>query len=247
MTFAEITREAVERLRANGASAEAARIDVDVLARHVLGWDAATWLLRQRESAPAAFSEPFNTSIVRRLRHEPVAYITGSREFYGRPFAVSSGVLIPRPETELVVERALSALRQFNARTGRAPQVVDVGTGSGCIAITIALEAPDADVMATDISADALSIAKANAEHLGAARRVQFIETSVLAGVSAADIVVSNPPYIADRERPGLQADVVDYEPSIALFGGQQGIAARRYGERLKAGRCRRVGLEFDR
>lgn len=224
MTFAEITRNAVERLRANGASTETARIDADVLARHVLGWDAATWLIRQRESATETFADAFSVLIERRLRHEPVAYITGSREFYGRPFAVSSGALIPRPETELVVEQALLALQELGPRIGRAPRVVDVGTGSGCIAVTIALEAPGADVVATDISTDALSIARANAEHLAASHRVQFIETSVLAGILAADIVVSNPPYIADRERQILQADVVDYEPSVALFGGPGGL-----------------------
>lgn len=224
MTFAEIVREAATRLGAGGASRDAARIDADVLARHVLGWDQATWLVRQRETASAAFRAAFEALIERRLQHEPVAYITGGREFYGRPFVVSSSVLVPRPETELVVERALTALQELDSRIGRAPVVVDVGTGSGCIAVTLALEAPRADVIATDISGDALAVARTNAEQLGASHRVRFVETSLLAGIAAADIVVSNPPYIADSDRQILQADVVDYEPSVALFGGHAGL-----------------------
>jgi release factor glutamine methyltransferase len=227
VTFAECARAAAARLEAGGATADAARIDVDVLARHVLDWDAAHWLVHQRDRAPDTFQSAFETLVQRRLAHEPVAYITGVREFYGRTFAVGPGVLIPRPETELVVEHALIALREIEQRTHRAPAVVDVGTGSGCIAISIALEDPRARVRAIDVSTQALDIARANAARLGASDRVAFREMSLLdglVGVERVDLIVSNPPYVAARDRATLQADVVDFEPALALFGGNDGL-----------------------
>jgi release factor glutamine methyltransferase len=159
---------AAQALVAAGFTDEDARRDAAVLARHVLGWSLGDWAARAREDAPPAFAARLDPFIARRARREPVAYLTGVREFYGREFLVTRDVLIPRPETELLVDVVL----------GRsAATVLDVGTGSGCLAITLALAWPDARVVATDTSAAALEVARANAETLGATR-VEFVEAS---------------------------------------------------------------------
>jgi release factor glutamine methyltransferase len=159
--------------------------------------------------------------IARRLAHEPVAYLTGEREFYGRTFQVTPDVLIPRPETELLVDEALKHLPD------RRPLIVDVGTGSGCVAVTLSLEAPQADLVATDISAAALAVARSNGERLGA--RVSFVEASLTSNIEGeVDLVVSNPPYIALADRASLPPDVRDHEPGLALFGGEDGLSVIR-------------------
>ena len=261
-SLSECVRAGAHDLTAAGHDPAAARLDAGVLARHVLQWDAATWLSRQREEASVAFRAAFDRAIERRRAHEPVAYITGTREFYGRPFAVSSGVLIPRPETELVVDEALSALSEIAARKTpgaslrseraeacpesaglkpggdegpcealeeqprpAAPRVADVGTGSGCLAVTLALESPTARITATDISDAALAVAVENALRLGVEGRIAFRRTSLLGGaVGAFDVIVSNPPYVPARDRLALAPDVRDYEPATALFGGDDGL-----------------------
>jgi release factor glutamine methyltransferase len=156
-----------------------ARLDAEVIARALLGWDAADWLGRRREPAPAFLESSFEVAIRRRLRHEPVAYILGEREFYGRGFRVTPDVLIPRPETELVIDEAL-ALLPVEQPGGRAThRAADVGTGSGCIAITLALERPDVRVAASDTSASALAVAAANASALDVGDRVRFVRAPV--------------------------------------------------------------------
>ena len=149
-----------------------------------------------------------------RLNGKPTQYITGRQEFYGREFRVTPDVLIPRPETELVVETAL----KLGAR-----RIVDVGCGSGAIAVTLRMET-QAQVYGTDISAAALGVARDNAQRLGAA--VDFVQCDLLAGIADAsmDLIVSNPPYVPDGERAGLQREVRDYEPDAALFAGPTGI-----------------------
>lgn len=202
-------------------------MDAEVLARHLLGWDRAGWLTHMHERPPAGFTEAFDAAVARRARREPVAYITGIREFYGRPFRVTPDVLIPRPETERVVDEALRAIDERRPHVARV-RVVDVGTGSGCIAVTLALERPGIEVVATDVSPAALAVARRNAADLGVAD-VRFVEEPLVGGaIGAYDLVVSNPPYVAEQSRQELMPDVRDYEPPIALFGGPDGLEVLR-------------------
>lgn len=221
MTVAECARRATSMMLDAGWQLEDARRDVAVLARHLLGWDAAAWLTGQRDPVSDAVAHELDRLVARRARGEPVAYLTGDREFYGRPFRVSPAVLIPRPETEMLVERALAAI---DARRDGTISVVDVGTGSGCIAVTIALERPAAQVLATDVSRDALEVARANAARLGAVQRVRFTHDTLTGPADAVDVIVSNPPYIAERDREFVMRDVRDFEPSGALFAGIDGL-----------------------
>lgn len=225
MTVAECARSAAASLVTAGASPEDARRDVAVLARHLLGWDLAAWLGRQRDEAPTDLAAALGALVVRRATGEPVAYLTGTREFYGRTFRVTPDVLIPRPETELLVERALALVDE---RPPTALTIVDVGTGSGCIAVTLAAERPLLHVIATDTSEAALLVAGTNAQRHGVADRLELRAGSLLSGVGAADLVVSNPPYIALSERDSLMRDVRDFEPATALFGGSDGLAVIR-------------------
>lgn len=208
------------RLEAAGIAAGEAALDAELLARHVLQWDRAAYLARRPEVPPAEFAAAYDTLIARRTTREPVAYITGHQEFWGRDFEVAPGVLIPRPETELIVEEALRWARSRDAATPL--RVVDVGTGSGCLAVTLSLEAA-CRVHATDISAAALAIARRNAERLAA--DVSFHLGSVLADVpSPADLIVSNPPYVTRAEYAALQPEVRGFEPQAALVAGEDGL-----------------------
>jgi release factor glutamine methyltransferase len=153
--------------------------------------------------------------LVRRARGEPAAHLTGRREFYGRPFEVTRDVLIPRPETELMVDRARELL---GARPEEARGVADVGTGSGCIAVTLALEVRGARVTALDVSPAALAVARRNAEALGAT--VRFLEGDGPEALPEGpfDLIASNPPYVDPSERTSLEPQVRDHEPALALF-----------------------------
>jgi release factor glutamine methyltransferase len=171
------------------------------------------------EPATAPFLATYEALVARRASREPVAYIRGTQEFWGREFLVSPAVLIPRPDTELIVELASEYLR-----TRPRAVVVDVGTGCGCIAISLALEHAETSVHATDISRDALDLARANAERLHADRRVRFMHGSHLADAPRPiDLLVANPPYVAERERPVLAPEVRNHEPAVALYGGPDG------------------------
>ena len=219
MTLHEHIAAARRQLEAAGIAAEAAALDADVLARHVLGWDRAQLLSRNRDIAPAAFSERYQPLVERRARREPVALITGSREFWGRDFAVTRDTLVPRPETEFIVEEALRCL------PSRASTVVDVGTGTGCLAVTLAAERPGDLVVATDISHEALLVARANAKRHHVEDRLTLIRTDLVSGLRMkADLVVSNPPYVPDIDARHLPIDVGRYEPATALFGGPDGL-----------------------
>ena len=158
--------------------------------------------------------------VARRERREPVSYILGTREFWGLDFEVGPDVLIPRPETELIVEETLALV----GRDG-SPRIIDVGTGSGCIAIVLAREIPGARITATDVSVDALAVARRNAMRHGVADRVTFIETSFLDGIeSGADVIVSNPPYVPSVSDRGVTPEVREYEPRVAVFSGEDGL-----------------------
>jgi release factor glutamine methyltransferase len=224
VTVNDCVNDAAGVLVRAGFDVEEARRDTAVLARHILGWTLATWAASARDSAPADLSARLERAIRRRATREPVAYITGVREFYGRNFHVTPAVLIPRPETEGLVEAALAAIAETSRTSGvNKPVVVDVGTGSGCIAISIALACPTAQVTATDVSTAALRVATENAHQLHA--RVIFTESSLLPPEPAAiDIIVSNPPYIPASDLSNLPADVRDFEPDTALLAGADGL-----------------------
>lgn len=208
------------QLVAAGSSTAEATIDVDLYARTILGWDRSRLLTELRSPAPDTLEPTFSDWLARREQREPTAYILGVREFWGLDFAVSGSVLIPRPESELIVDEAIGLLRDV-----RVPRVADVGSGSGCLAISIAYEVPAARVVATDISADALVVARANAERHGLLDRVTFAHTSHLDGVSGPfDVIVANVPYVKDGDRPALSRQVAGYEPHVALFGGADGL-----------------------
>jgi release factor glutamine methyltransferase len=220
MTLHQHITAARRQLEAAGIAADAAAIDAEVLARHVLGWDRAQLLSHYRDAAPAAFSERYQPLVDRRSRREPVAMITGTREFWSRDFAVTPNTLVPRPDTELIVEEALRILPD------RASTVIDIGTGSGCLAVTLAAERPQDLVVATDISHEALLVARANARRHQVDGRLQFVRTDLASGLRIqADLIVSNPPYVPYRDAGSLPVDVSDYEPAMALFGGRDGLA----------------------
>ena len=220
MTLHQHIAAARRQLEAAGIAADAAAIDAEVLARHVLGWDRAQLLSHYRDAAPAAFSERYQPLVDRRSRREPVAMITGTREFWSRDFAVTPNTLVPRPDTELIIEEALRILPD------RASTVIDIGTGSGCLAVTLAAERPQDLVVATDISHEALLVARANARRHQVDGRLQFVRTDLASGLRIqADLIVSNPPYVPYRDAGSLPLDVSDYEPAMALFGGRDGLA----------------------
>ena len=222
MTVRVIADHAAQALIARGFAPEDARRDVAVIARHVLGWTMADWVTNAGALSPAGFAESLQRLVLRRMTHEPVAYITGVREFYGRQFMVSRAVLIPRPETEGVIEAIPPGV--FADRGAGHPVALDIGTGSGCLAITLALEHPAARVIATDVSRDALSIANENAQRLGA-DHVEFIESPLVPpGLPPLDLIVTNPPYVPERDRASLSPDVRDFEPALALFAGEDGL-----------------------
>jgi release factor glutamine methyltransferase len=209
--------EAREVLTRAGISHDDAALDAEVLARHVLGWDRAALIARWRDAAPNDFSERLSALIARRAAREPVAYITGHREFWGLDFEVTPDVLIPRPETELIIDDALRSARDV----GPPRTIVDVGTGSGCLAIALAREIPGARITGTDMSAAALAVARRNALRLGVADRVVFVRADLFDdAMPAADLIVSNPPYVPDAAEPALQPEVGLHEPHSALFGG---------------------------
>jgi release factor glutamine methyltransferase len=219
MTLADRLAQARATLAAAGIAPDEAAIDADLYARTLLGWDRARLLAEQRGPMPAALEPRFSDWIARRSRREPSAYIVGVREFWGLDFRVSPDVLIPRPETEFIVEEALPVLRALES-----PRVADIGTGSGILAVAIAHEIPGCSVIASDISAAALAVAERNAAAHGVAGRIRFVETSYLDGVDGTfDVIVSNPPYVRDRDKNALSKDV-RHEPDVALFGGDDGL-----------------------
>jgi release factor glutamine methyltransferase len=199
-----------------------ARRDAELLLLHVTGLTRAELLTYPDRELTAGQENGYREAIARRARHEPLQYITGVQEFYGRPFAVTPAVLIPRPETEHLVEAVL-ALRPAPRR------ILDIGTGSGILAITLALEVPNASLTATDISSDALAVAQQNALALGAADRIRLRESDLFASVRKGDrfdCIVSNPPYVATTEV--LEPQVRDYEPVTALYAGLDGLRIYR-------------------
>jgi release factor glutamine methyltransferase len=210
-----------DRLVAAGIEPAAAAIDVDLFARTILGWDRARVLTARAEPAPDALEPRFSEWISRRVDREPSAYIVGTREFWGLEFRVTPDVLIPRPESEFIVEEALALLQELQLA---APRLADIGTGSGCLAISVAHEIAHAHVVATDVSGAALAVARVNARQHAVHDRVTFVETSFLDGIGGPfDLIIANPPYVKDGDKTGLARDV-RHEPEVALFGGATGL-----------------------
>ena len=222
MTLQDLVLGARERLIQAGIRPELAALDAELLAREALGWDRARFLAERNDPAPGGFGARYEQAINRRERREPVPYITGTREFWGLELEVSRDVLIPRPETELIVEEAV--------RRGRGPlAIADIGTGSGCLAIALAREFPTARITATDISPAALSVARRNATRHGVADRISFVQTSYLSAINGPfALIVSNPPYVPAGSAPGLTPEVREYEPDVAVFAGADGLEGLR-------------------
>jgi len=209
------------RLVTAGIAPAEAAVDVPLFACTILGWDRVRLLTERTAPPPAALEPTFSEWIARRIAREPAAYIVGVREFWGLDFAVTPAVLIPRPETEFIVEEALELLNSFSIDS---PNVADIGTGCGNIAVSLAHEVGGARVTATDVSRDALLIAGANAQRYGVDNRIDFVETPYLDGIDDAfDLIAANPPYVKDADKAGLAADVL-HEPDVALFGGSNGL-----------------------
>jgi len=209
-----------ERLREAGIPGDQAGLDARVLAQSVLGWSTERLLTSGGEPAPDDFARHYDAHLGRRAGREPLAYIVGQKEFWGLEVEVSPAVLIPRPETELIVEVALELVG-----TGSSLAIADLCTVSGCIAVALALERPAARVTATDISSEALAVARRNATRHGVADRVEFACANLLDGIAGPfDLIVCNPPYVREPDRPALQPEVRDHEPGVALFAGSDGL-----------------------
>jgi release factor glutamine methyltransferase len=220
-TIFEHVAAARQALREAGIGAVEAELSARVLAEHALGWDAARYFVSANQPESSTFAEHYDSLVARRAAREPGAYITGQQEFWGLSLDVSPAVLIPRPETELIVE---AALERFADRT-QPLAVADACTGSGCLAVALAAELPHATVVATDISQVALDVARRNSERHRLDGRIRFIRTNVLDGVDGTfDLIVGNPPYVRTVDRPALQPEVRDFEPPVALFGGETGM-----------------------
>jgi release factor glutamine methyltransferase len=200
------------------AGVDAPRLDAELLLGEAMGCGRAALAADPARKVPAPAARTFAELVRRRLRREPLAYILGRKGFRNLELAVDRRVLIPRPETELLVEVALER---------RPRRVLDLGTGSGAIALAVAEELTGCEVVATDASPGALEVARANAERLGLADRVELRPGSVPAGESF-DLVLANLPYVAERDWPGLQPEVTEWEPREALFAGPDGLDAYR-------------------
>ena len=220
----EVVRLSTAYLESHGSTSP--RLDAELLAAKALSIRRLDIYLQFERPLAEPELAAIRELVRRRGTGEPVAYITGEREFYGRAFGVGPGVLIPRPETELLVSLALARAK---ARDGDL-RVADLGTGSGTLAVTLAAELTTARVVATDISDEALGVARGNAERHGVSSRVTFVhgDWSLPLDAGAFDIVVSNPPYVASATVATLDRDVHDFEPHLALDGGHDGLDAYR-------------------
>jgi release factor glutamine methyltransferase len=216
--------------------AESPRLDAEVLLAHVRGCPRIALYTAFEEPVAEAERSRFRELVKRRGSGEPVAYLVGSREFFSLPFAVDRSVLVPRPESEGLVVRVLDL-----CRAAAAPRIVDVGTGSGAIVVALAKHLPRAALAATDISAEAIAVARANAARHGAAERIAFVECDLLDAAAAAgpwDVIVSNPPYVREDEFAALPRDVREHEPRGALVAGPTGVEVV---ERLAAAAATRL------
>ena len=229
MTVNEALARAASRL--GEAGIEHASLDAELLLRHVAGWDRATLVARGHDPLPEAEGLRFGWLVDARAARQPLQHLTGKQAFWRHDFVVGPEVLIPRPETEVLVEHALRAVA-----AAPRPRIVDVGTGSGCIGISLAAERPDATVVATDLSPAALGVAAGNASRLIPGARVAFVRGDLLAPFrdgAGFDLVVSNPPYVPESEWRGLAVEVKEHDPRMALVPdeGVEALYARLFAD----------------
>lgn len=222
-TLLEYVQLAAGHLKASGV--ENPRLDAEVLLADLLGLERIQLYVQYDRPLTRAEVDAYRERIARRARREPVAYITGKREFYSLEFKVDRRALVPRPETEHLVETALKELAARFPHQARL-RVADVGTGSGAVAIAVAVHEPRAEVTATDIDAAALELAAENVERMGLGDRVKLVRGDLLEplGGGLYECILSNPPYIAEADYAALPPDVRLYEPKIALVGGADGL-----------------------
>lgn len=220
MRIAELMYYAAAKLEA--ASIDDARLEADLLLAHVFGVDRAHLLARMDYAVDEDAGWRFDALLARRLGHEPLAYIVGHREFYGLDIECGPGALIPRPETEMLVEMALDETRH----RGVGLRIADVGTGSGAIAVAIAASVPGAHITAIDASDAALALARRNVEQAGVADRVHLRTGDLLDGHGAFDVVVANLPYVSEDDWQALPPEIRQHEPREALVGGVRGTEA---------------------
>jgi release factor glutamine methyltransferase len=212
-----------QELRDAGLTRETADLDARLLAQHLLGWTTERFLISTHMPEPDGFGPAYAALIARRRAREPLAYIVGHREFWGLEMAVTPAVLVPRPETELLVESVL----EYFPESGAPIAILDACTGSGCVAIAIARARPSARIVATDISDAALAVARHNAGRHGVGDRVQLVRADLLRGLAGPfDAVVANPPYVPWCDRAALDSEVARHEPAIAIFAGEDGMSA---------------------
>jgi release factor glutamine methyltransferase len=236
----EALREGVRRLEC--AHVPSAPLAAELLLMHVLGRDRSWLYAHPEQPLDAEHAAQFFALAAERAAGTPTQYLTGKQEFWGLEFEVTRDVLIPRPETEHLIEVALARLGE--SRRNAPLRVVDVGTGSGCIAVALAKELPNAKFFVTDISSAALAVARRNAQRHGVADRFTILECNLLDGLreeAPFDLIVSNPPYVARRDSASLATEVRDHEPAVALFAGEDGLALypsliSQAAERLKPG-----------
>src|SRR5262247_2670784 len=241
-TIAEALKEAGERLRA--ASVPNDLLDAQTLLAEAGGFDRTYLIINFNQQLSEGILSAFGAMVDRRAAGEPLQYITGRQEFFGLDFEVTPEVLIPRPETELIVEETIRIVQQDRGARPAPPVIVDVGAGSGAIAVTLARELGDARVIASDISRAALRVARRNAARHGLEDRVDFIAADLLdafAEEEFADFILSNPPYVSEEEMPSLQREVRDWEPRLALTDSNDGLSLYRRllkdaSSRLRAG-----------
>jgi release factor glutamine methyltransferase len=225
-TVAQARHALAARLRAAGL--DSPELDARVLIGHALALDHAALVSAAAQPLDAAAAVRIEACAARRLAGEPVSRIVGAREFWGLPLIVTPAVLVPRPETETVVELALALIDQGGPRA-RALRIADLGVGSGAILLALLSELPNARGFGTDIAVDALDVARHNAGRLGLGDRAKFLAGDFGAALQGRfDLVVSNPPYIATGDIPGLDREVRDHDPPHALDGGADGLAAYR-------------------
>jgi release factor glutamine methyltransferase len=228
VTLEEAAGDAVRRLREADVS-RSPRLDAELLLARALGVTRAELLRESGRVLTSREAAEYETLLSRRLAREPVAYILGHRAFRTIDLEVTRDVLIPRPDTETLVDVALEELKALplaGPDPEDEPLAIDVGTGSGCIALALAAEDPFVHVVATDVDPGALAVARGNAARLGLARRVEFVLSDLFhdVGERPFDLVVSNPPYIPADEYVALEPNVRDYEPRLALYGGVDGL-----------------------
>lgn len=229
MILREAIQAAAEQLARDPYLCDSARRDAELLLQHRLGLTRAALLSNPTRRLASDELEDYQNLIARRRLHEPVQYITGVQEFYGLSLRVTPAVLIPRPETEHLVEAVLERLPH-----DRLVTIADIGTGSGAIALALAAHLPQAAITAIDLSPTALEVARANAEALELSSRVRFLDSDLLASLSPSethagfDAIVSNPPYVSITDAPELHPQVREYEPSSALFAGRDGLEVYR-------------------